>query len=105
MFWEACKAYKVSDFQATMDVMRHSLPDAAAYLEEVGYARWARSLFPGLRYSSMTSNSAESINSITRFARYLPITMLVEYYRSTLHDWYSKRGIIAGIVSLKYIVF
>ncbi|KAJ9557069.1 hypothetical protein OSB04_011683 [Centaurea solstitialis] len=95
MFWEACKAYKVSDFQATMDVMRHSLPDAAAYLEEVGYTRWARSLFPGLRYSSMTSNSAESINSIIRFARYLPITMLVEYYRSTLQDWYFKRGIIA----------
>ncbi|KAJ9553398.1 hypothetical protein OSB04_017443 [Centaurea solstitialis] len=96
MFWEACKAYKVSDFQATMDLMRHSLPDAAEYLAEVGYPRWARSLFPGLRYSSMTSNSAESINSITRFARYLPITMLVEYYRSTLQDWYFKRGIIAG---------
>ncbi|KAJ9556887.1 hypothetical protein OSB04_011501 [Centaurea solstitialis] len=47
-------------------------------------------------YCSMTSNSAESINSITQFARYLPITMLVEYYRATLQDWYFKRGIIAG---------
>ncbi|KAJ9560209.1 hypothetical protein OSB04_005369 [Centaurea solstitialis] len=82
MFWEACKAYKVSYFQATMDLMRHSLPDAAEYLAEVGYPRWARSLFPGLRYSSMTSNSAESINSITRFARYLPITMLSSCFGS-----------------------
>ncbi|KAJ9542466.1 hypothetical protein OSB04_028972 [Centaurea solstitialis] len=80
---------------ATMDLIRHSLPNAASYLEEVGYPRWARSLFPGLRYSSMTSNIAESINSITRFIHYIPNTMLVEYYRSTLQDWYFKRGIIA----------
>ncbi|XP_024986513.1 protein FAR1-RELATED SEQUENCE 8-like [Cynara cardunculus var. scolymus] len=29
MFWEACKAYRVSDFEATMDLMRHNLPNAA----------------------------------------------------------------------------
>ncbi|XP_024965994.1 uncharacterized protein LOC112506207 [Cynara cardunculus var. scolymus] len=63
IFWEACKAYRLSDFEATMDLMRHSLPRAAQYLEEVGYARWARSHFAGLRYSAMTSNSVESINS------------------------------------------
>ncbi|XP_024961900.1 uncharacterized protein LOC112502265 [Cynara cardunculus var. scolymus] len=57
MFWEACKAYRLSDFEATMDLMWHSLPTAAQYLEEVGYARWARSHFSGLRYSAMTSNS------------------------------------------------
>ncbi|XP_024964171.1 uncharacterized protein LOC112504462 [Cynara cardunculus var. scolymus] len=86
MFWEACKAYRLSDFEATMDLMRHSLPRAAQYLEEVGYVRWARSHFPGLRYSAMTSNSAESVNSVTRFARYLPIKMLVEFYRATLQQ-------------------
>ncbi|XP_024969720.1 uncharacterized protein LOC112509081 [Cynara cardunculus var. scolymus] len=88
MFWEACKANRLSDFEATMDLMQHNLPRAAQYLEEVGYARWARSHFPGLRYNAMTSNSAESINSVTRFACYLPITMLVEFYRATLQQWY-----------------
>ncbi|XP_024976192.1 uncharacterized protein LOC112514089 [Cynara cardunculus var. scolymus] len=29
MFWEACKAYRLSDFEATMDLMRYSLPRAA----------------------------------------------------------------------------
>ncbi|XP_024971900.1 uncharacterized protein LOC112510786 [Cynara cardunculus var. scolymus] len=58
-----------------MDLMRHSLPNAAQYLEEVGYARWARSHFSRLRYSAMTSNSVESVNSVTQFARYLPITI------------------------------
>ncbi|XP_024966987.1 uncharacterized protein LOC112506893 [Cynara cardunculus var. scolymus] len=71
-----------------MDLMRHSLPRAAQYLEEVGYARWARSHFVGLRYSAITSNSVESVNSVTRFVRYLPITMLVEFYRTTLQQWY-----------------
>ncbi|XP_024963496.1 uncharacterized protein LOC112503734 [Cynara cardunculus var. scolymus] len=55
MFWEACKAYRLSDFEATMDLMRHSLPRVAQYHEKVGYARWAQSHFPGLRYSAMTS--------------------------------------------------
>ncbi|XP_024962321.1 uncharacterized protein LOC112502578 [Cynara cardunculus var. scolymus] len=84
MFWEICKAYRLSNFETTMDLMRHSLPRATQYLEEVGYARWARSHFPGLGYSAMTSNSAESVNSVTRFARYLTITMLVEFYQATL---------------------
>ncbi|XP_024990727.1 uncharacterized protein LOC112525014 [Cynara cardunculus var. scolymus] len=91
MFWEACKAYRLLDFEATMDLMRHILPRAAQYLEEVGYARWTRSHFPGLRYSAMTSNSAESVNSVMRFARYLPITMLVEFYQVTLQQWYFIR--------------
>ncbi|XP_024966687.1 uncharacterized protein LOC112506684 [Cynara cardunculus var. scolymus] len=91
MFWEACKAYRLSDFETTMDLMRHNLLRAAQYLKEVGYARWARSHFPGLRYSAMTSNGAESVNSVTRFACYLPITMLVEFYRATLQQWYFIR--------------
>ncbi|XP_024965972.1 uncharacterized protein LOC112506184 [Cynara cardunculus var. scolymus] len=45
MFWEACKVYRLSDFEATMDLMWQSLPIAAQFLEEVGYARWARSHF------------------------------------------------------------
>ncbi|XP_024984100.1 uncharacterized protein LOC112520027 [Cynara cardunculus var. scolymus] len=68
MFWETCKAYRVSDFETTMYLMWHSLPNAAQYLEEVGYARWARSHFPGLSYSAMTYNSVESVNSVTWFA-------------------------------------
>ncbi|XP_024974775.1 uncharacterized protein LOC112512876 [Cynara cardunculus var. scolymus] len=88
MLWEACKAYRLSDFEGTMDLMWYSLPRAAHYLEKFGYARWARSHFPGLRYSAMTSNSAESVNSVTRFARCVPITMLIEFFRATLQQWY-----------------
>ncbi|GJS25967.1 transposase, MuDR, MULE transposase domain protein [Tanacetum coccineum] len=39
----------------------------------------------------MTSNSVESINSLTRNVRRVPITMLVEYCRELLQRWYCEK--------------
>ncbi|XP_022014464.1 uncharacterized protein LOC110913956 [Helianthus annuus] len=45
-------------------------------LTNIGFCRWARAHCPGNRYHYMTSNSAESINSLSRFSRKMPITQL-----------------------------
>ncbi|XP_055800402.1 uncharacterized protein LOC129869828 [Solanum dulcamara] len=48
----------------------------AKYLEDVGFHKWSRAHFPGNRYDVMTTNIAESINSMFLAEREFPITAL-----------------------------
>ncbi|KAJ9552314.1 hypothetical protein OSB04_016359 [Centaurea solstitialis] len=68
-----------------------AVPAGAQLMEEVGVDRWSRAHFPGIRYNIMTSNSAESINAMSRFARRLPIVGLIEYFRAFQQKWYFLR--------------
>nr|GEX12187.1 hypothetical protein [Tanacetum cinerariifolium] len=45
---------------------------------------------PTNRYNYLTSNSAESINALTRDVRKAPITKLMEYYRKLVQNWYCE---------------
>ncbi|XP_052621443.1 uncharacterized protein LOC128127114 [Lactuca sativa] len=66
------------------------------YLQNINPKRWARAHFPGNRYFLMTSNSVESINSMSRFARKISILMLIEYFRVTMQQWsFLKRNVAA----------
>ncbi|XP_044475703.1 uncharacterized protein LOC123203403 [Mangifera indica] len=66
-----------------MKSLAYMHPEAASYLCEVGFERWARAYFPGHRYNVMTTKFAESFNTLVRHARGLPITMLIEFIRDT----------------------
>ncbi|KAJ9564118.1 hypothetical protein OSB04_000084 [Centaurea solstitialis] len=90
-YWKACKAYTTYVFDRMMNILRVSIPDGARLMEEVGVERWSRVYFPGIRYNIMTSNSAESINAMSRFARRLPIIGLIEYFRAFQQEWYFIR--------------
>nr|GEY64300.1 hypothetical protein [Tanacetum cinerariifolium] len=68
-----------------------NLPIVVTKLEEAGIEKWSRAYFPTSHYNYMTSNSVESINSLTKIVRRVPITMLVEYYRDILQRWYSEK--------------
>ncbi|XP_044500237.1 uncharacterized protein LOC123221453 [Mangifera indica] len=96
IFWRAAKAYRLTDFQAAMNRIARVNPAAAIYLTDIGYDRWARAHFGGWRYNIMTTNIAESFNALTRTARALPITILVEFLRSTLQHWFFNRRNMAG---------
>ncbi|XP_013745523.2 uncharacterized protein LOC106448146 [Brassica napus] len=63
----------------------------AEYLEGIGFEHWARVHFSGKRYDVMTSNIAESWNSVLREAREYPILALVEFIISKLMNWFSER--------------
>ena len=91
LFWKACKAYLESDFQNTISEIRRLRPEAYRKLEDAGFDRWSRAYCPGKRYNYMTLNSAESINSLTKFVRNVPITMLIEYYRELIQRWFFER--------------
>nr|GEU33235.1 transposase, MuDR, MULE transposase domain protein [Tanacetum cinerariifolium] len=66
-------------------------PKVVRKLEEAGFEKWSRAYCPRIRYNYMTSNSVESINSLTRIVRRVPITMLMKYFRDLLQRWYSEK--------------
>ncbi|GJY97469.1 hypothetical protein Tco_0514379 [Tanacetum coccineum] len=91
MYWKTCKAYLEHDFERAISDIRGLRPDAYRKLEEAGFDKWSRAYCPGNRYKYMTSNYVESINSLTKHVRKVPITMLMEYYRELIQRWYFER--------------
>ncbi|GKC73128.1 transposase, MuDR, MULE transposase domain protein, partial [Tanacetum coccineum] len=87
---QAC-AYTTEDFDKAISELRGHRPEAVRKLEEAGFEKWSRAYCPRSRYNYMTSNSVESINSLTRIVRRVPITMLVEYCRYLLQKWYREK--------------
>ncbi|GJT10220.1 transposase, MuDR, MULE transposase domain protein [Tanacetum coccineum] len=91
VFWKMCKAYTVEDFGMAINKLRSKRPDVYEKLIEAGVERWSRAYCPRDRYNYMTSNSAESINSLTRDVRIVSITNLMEWYRKLVQGWYCER--------------
>nr|XP_043639460.1 uncharacterized protein LOC122610545 [Erigeron canadensis] len=94
-YWKAVKAYREVDFNRHINRLRHVMPESAQTLEAIGFERWSRVHTLGASYGFMTSNSAESINSLSRHSRKLPITMLMEFFRASLQEWYYRKRNVA----------
>ena len=97
IFWEACRAYTVDAFDAAMDVMKKTKEPVWEYLKSINPETWSRAHFKGNRYNLMSSNSAESINALSRHARKVPILMLIDFFRATMQQWWFQRRNFAGI--------
>ncbi|KAJ9541649.1 hypothetical protein OSB04_028155 [Centaurea solstitialis] len=80
-YWKACKAYTTRVFDPMMNILQVVVPEGAQLMQEVGVDRWSRAHFPAQRFNIMTSNSAESVNALSRNARKLLIVGLMEYFR------------------------
>lgn len=91
MVGKAARAYRLSVFYTTFNEIRRVNSSCADYLVGVGFEHWARSHFQGDRFNIMTSNIAETWNSVLREAREYPILSLVEYIRSKLMNWFAGR--------------
>ncbi|XP_055822113.1 uncharacterized protein LOC129890619 [Solanum dulcamara] len=70
------KAYQRDEFNDHFQQIKNLDISVAKYLEDVGFHRWSRAHFPGNRYDVMTTNIAESINSMFLAEREFPITAL-----------------------------
>ncbi|KAH9647176.1 SWIM-type domain-containing protein [Citrus sinensis] len=55
----------------------------------------------GRRYSILTTNIAESVNSLLRGLRKFPITHLVDHFRKILQQWFYDRKITAELMSTR----
>lgn len=99
LYWKTCKAYRVSDFEEWKTRLEAAVPTTSRIMLQAGVHKWSRAHFPGERFNIMTSNSAESINALSKYARKLPIIMLVEFFRQSVQDWYFVRHETSGKVS------
>ncbi|XP_071714227.1 uncharacterized protein [Rutidosis leptorrhynchoides] len=87
-YWKMCKAYRKSDFDHHYGILARRIPDSARTLTTVGFNRWSRHHADRVRYAYLTSNSAKSINALSVHARKLPITMLLEFFRASVQQWF-----------------
>ncbi|KAL4021249.1 hypothetical protein IC575_020043 [Cucumis melo] len=91
LFYNASRTYRESTF---VEAWRHLLafPNGSGkYLNDVGIARWSRVHCPGRRYNMMTTNIAQSMNSILKEPRDLPIASFLENVRALLQRWFWER--------------
>ncbi|KAL4028716.1 hypothetical protein IC575_011926 [Cucumis melo] len=91
LFYNASRTYHESTF---VEAWRHLLafPNGSGkYLNDVGIARWSRVHCPGRRYNMMTTNITESMNSILKEPRDLPIASFLENVRVLLQCWFWER--------------
>ncbi|XP_050233361.1 uncharacterized protein LOC126681850 [Mercurialis annua] len=86
-FFGAAKAYTIEQFEKHMAELDKFDPKIREYLTEVGFKKWTTVHSTSNRYSTMTSNIAESLNATNIAARELPITTMLEFLRSLVQKW------------------
>jgi SWIM zinc finger len=57
----------------------------------VGIEKWARSYSKRQRYNMMTSNNAETMNSVLRGTKSFPIVAFLKHIREFLSKWFNER--------------
>lgn len=94
---KAARAFKLSEFNTAFNEIKNINASCADYLISIGFEHWARAHFSGNRYNIMTSNVAETWNSVLREAREFPIVALVEYIRAKLMTWFAERRHLTSV--------
>ncbi|XP_020412431.1 uncharacterized protein LOC109947187 [Prunus persica] len=90
----AAKSYSIAEFDCHFRNIKRK-EHVAQYLEEAGLYKWSRAHMDGRRYNVMTTNIAESINSVLRFARMLPVVHLIGEIVNLLVKWFTERRELA----------
>ncbi|KAL5562523.1 hypothetical protein UlMin_032270 [Ulmus minor] len=68
----------------------------ADYLEnEVGFQKWSRFHFPGLKYNVTMTNMVESSNSMLVTAREFPYIALLDVIQEKMSKWWNERRIVS----------
>ncbi|KAL5559202.1 hypothetical protein UlMin_035413 [Ulmus minor] len=94
-YWSAVNAYRCEDFAGYMTEISHRYPRVAEYLEnEVGFEKWSRCHYPGLRYNITTTNMVESLNSMLVNARDFPYVALLDVIQEKMSKWWNDRRIL-----------
>ncbi|KAL3649199.1 hypothetical protein CASFOL_005602 [Castilleja foliolosa] len=96
LLFKAGKTYDEAEHKSCMNGILGADPRVYNYLTvEAKVEQWARVYFPGHRYSIMTTNIAESMNSVLRKVREYPPVSLLDTIVTKLSMWYAKRREIA----------
>ncbi|XP_022889306.1 uncharacterized protein LOC111404780 [Olea europaea var. sylvestris] len=96
LFMATAKEYSSINFEKSMATLYRKISAVGQYLEKkVGHEFWSRAHFKGIRYNIMTTNNAESLNSLFKNAREFSVLAMVEQIRKTLQKWFYERHIEA----------
>lgn len=91
MVVEAAYAYTKDDFDCYFHEIEASDIVLADYLRKADFRKWSRAYSPANRFNIMTSNLAESINSLLKVSREYPIVCLFDTIRMIMTRWFTER--------------
>ncbi|VFQ67552.1 unnamed protein product [Cuscuta campestris] len=98
-FFAAARAPTKSYCDRYLTLLDDEDPRIRPYLYSIGMEKWARSCFNVNRYSIMTSNNAESMNSVNATPREYPIAQLVDFIVGRMQKWFHDRRELAHSTS------
>ncbi|XP_022889448.1 uncharacterized protein LOC111404956 [Olea europaea var. sylvestris] len=84
------RAYTLAKFEYNMRQLDSINPKITAYLAKVNPEKWSRFHMPANRYSIMTLNIVESVNTVTKVAKNFPVVALLDSLRQTIQSWFCK---------------
>ncbi|XP_059277955.1 uncharacterized protein LOC132032321 [Lycium ferocissimum] len=90
-FYKAAKAYNIDVFNDHFNQIRDLVPRVAEHLKRAGFHRWSRAFCLGNRYNFMTTNAAESVNSMFNVEREFPITALFDSINRRFTEKFHER--------------
>ncbi|XP_023633308.1 uncharacterized protein LOC111828948 [Capsella rubella] len=91
VFYDASRAYTTQLFEYLFAQISIADEKLGAYLWQVDVRKWARAMSPSNRYNIMTSDLAESVNSLLKETREYPIVCLFDTIRSIMTRWFHER--------------
>ncbi|KAL5570111.1 hypothetical protein UlMin_026686 [Ulmus minor] len=90
-YWNAVNTYRIEDFKGYMIEISQRYPRVADYLEnEVGFQKWSRCHFPGLRYNVTMTNMVESLNNMLVTAREFPYVAFLGVIQEKISKWWNE---------------
>ncbi|XP_075074548.1 uncharacterized protein LOC142162132 [Nicotiana tabacum] len=104
LYFATAWSYTLDAFNERMSKIEEINPRVKTYLYDIGYHRWSRVHATVNRTWTMTSNIAESLNAVTKYARELLIVELLEYMR-TLHERWTKEKLLKAKGTFTYLAY
>ncbi|XP_061356484.1 uncharacterized protein LOC133300919 [Gastrolobium bilobum] len=81
------------DFERGLARFRETSPQIAEWIDAIPKEKWSRAyVVERRRYMHMTTNLAESVNTVLKGARNIPITALIKHTYSRLVHYFVTRG-------------
>ncbi|WOL13418.1 hypothetical protein Cni_G22188 [Canna indica] len=90
LFWYAARATTEHNFNKCMQKLLDIHEPSYQWVTRLEKERWATLFFLGRRYDIITTNAVESMNSLFREVREMPITTLIELTRGKVAEWFYK---------------
>ncbi|XP_010544487.1 PREDICTED: uncharacterized protein LOC104817109 [Tarenaya hassleriana] len=95
--FKCAEAYTLHEFEERFIDLKNRYPKVAEYMqkEELDPEKWARCKFKRERYNLLTTNGAESSNSVLKKAKRFPVLGVLDICLSKTVEWFDRRRVEA----------